>query len=114
MVNKTVRQVESAAFSTRYRGRRKSGIFQPHSECTNQPAFYLTISFQMASSPADNGLPLLSDSPHLRMTENKMGLMVEASDEYCNDFFDYVRSCLKLARVTDLGVAFGYTPRFLL
>ena len=40
--------------------------------------------------------------------------MVQTSDKYCDDLFDYVCSCQKPVRVADLGVAFGYTSRVML
>ena len=68
----------------------------------------------MAASPADNEVLSVSTSPLLKMTENKMGFMLQASDEYCDAFFGHIRSCAKPARVADLGVAFGYTTKLLL
>ena len=68
----------------------------------------------MALSPAESELLALSAFPQLKMTENKMGAMIHASDEYCDSFFDYVRTCPEPMKVADLGVAFGYTTKILL
>ena len=68
----------------------------------------------MAASPADNEVLSVPTSPLLKKTENNMGFMLQASDEYCDAFFGHIRSCAKPARVADLGVAFGYTTKLLL
>ena len=43
-----------------------------------------------------------------------MGAMIHASDEFCDDFYDYVRSRSQPVKVADLGVAFSFTTKLLL